>query len=129
MTFISAGLIGYGYLVIDANKLGLCEIIDGVMECLFNYNSYIDPLMFFSLALFLISPFLFFISDKIFLKWLRFAVIWILLSIFLIAITPERHAFFVMDPDKEAVSIWMGSLFVILSLIQIIWQSIKARKK
>ena len=100
-----------------------------VMNSFKLYEEINSPLFVFSLAILVVSVPLFFIADKIFLKWLRFAVIWILLSIFLIAITPERHAFFVMDPDKEMVSIWMSSLFVILSLVQIIWQSWKAGKE
>ncbi len=104
-------------------------VVAYVMNSFKLYEEINSPLFIFSLAILVVSAPLFFITDKIFLKWLRFAVIWILLSIFLIAITPERHAFFVMDPDRELVSIWMGSLFVILSLIQIIWQSIKVKKK
>ncbi|HPN54837.1 MAG TPA: hypothetical protein PLB52_02785 [Candidatus Moranbacteria bacterium] len=127
--FIGIIMLVYGYAVVNNKKLGLCKNENGKEICILHYNSYIDSVMFFSLAVILISLILFFITDKIFLKWLCFAVIWILLSIFLIAITPERHAFFNMDPDKETVSIWMGLLFIILSLIQIIWQSWKERKK
>jgi len=52
-------------------------------ECLFDQYRLvlIEPAVIFSIFLLIISPFLFFINDKIFLKWLRFAGVWIVLSI------------------------------------------------
>lgn len=78
------------------------------------------------LATSIISIFLFLISDKIFLKWLRFAVMWIILSIMAVIVTPEYAGTGVVSgPNREMVSIWMGSLFVIISLIKITWDSKK----
>lgn len=31
------------------------------------------------------------------------------------------------NPDRETVSIWMGVLFVIISLALVIWQSVKEK--
>src|SRR3989339_532519 len=92
-------------------------------ECLFDQYRLvlIEPAVIFSIFLLIISPFLFFINDKIFLKWLRFAGVWIVLSILAIIITPS-HSEGILSfggPSKELVSIWMGALFVILSLAKI----------
>ncbi|MFA7208822.1 MAG: hypothetical protein WC120_00905 [Parcubacteria group bacterium] len=80
------------------------------------------------LAIFIISIFLFFTSDKIFLKWLRFAFIWIVLAVIVIIVTPEYASTgIVSGPNREIVSICMSSLFVIISLIKIIWDSKKTK--
>ena len=93
------------------------------------HAKFLKPFFFFSLLLFIASIFLFFISDKIFLKWLKFATAWVVISIILIIFAPTSGgAWLPMNPTKELVSIWMGSLFVILSLIQIIWQSLRERR-
>jgi len=107
-TLISILLLGTAY-VMNNQSIFYSETISG-------------HLFIFNLAILIISIFLFFINDKVFIKWLRFAIVWIILSIILIALTPEYSGGWVsMNPTKEIVSIWMGSLFVILSLVKIIW--------
>ncbi|PIP28651.1 MAG: hypothetical protein COX29_00020 [Candidatus Moranbacteria bacterium CG23_combo_of_CG06-09_8_20_14_all_35_22] len=109
----SVSLLGVAYVMNGKSFLCL-EIISG-------------PLFIMGLTILIISIFLFFINDKIFLKWLRFAGVWIILSIFAIAITPSHSGGILSfgGPSKEDVSIWMGALFVILSLAKIIWDSKK----
>jgi hypothetical protein len=119
---VLVGIIAFAwsYLVANAYKLGTCHKGD---YCFFQYMNYIDPLAFYSLFLFAVSISLFFINDNIFLKWLRFAGAWIILSIFAIAIAPNHSGGILSfgGPTKEDVSIWMGTLFVILSLAKIVW--------
>jgi hypothetical protein len=125
----STALFGYGYLAANNTRLGLCKMESGKQACFIHYNSYIDPLMFFSIFLFAISLLLFFVSDKIFLKCLRFAGIWMALSIILIALTPKTSGGWIsLGPDREMVSIWMGALFFILSLGRIVWDVRKEKK-
>lgn len=70
----------------------------------------------------IISLVLFLVSDRIFLKWFRFAIVWIILSIILIAVTPEYPGGWMpLGPGRELVSLWLGGLFVVLSLGKIIW--------
>jgi len=124
--FLITGIIifGYSWVASYGDELGLCNLENGVEKCILNYNSYVDSLGFFSISIIIISLSLFFITDKIFIKWLRFATVWIILSIFLIVITPEYSGGWIsMNPDRESVSIWMGVLFVILSLGKIGWDS------
>lgn len=82
------------------------------------------------IPIFISSIILFFTFDKIFRKWLVFATIWIFISLFFISITPEYSGGWVsFTPIREQVSIWMSSLFLIISLVLItIWQ-IKEKKK
>ncbi len=81
-----------------------------------------EPLFILSLSLLIVSPFLFFITDSIFLKWLKFTLGWFFLSIIFIILAPVSSGGFIgLNPEKESVSIWMASLFVIISLILIRW--------
>ena len=108
--------------VLITSYIGPCDY--NINRCLGgNSIIVIRTLFHIFLSIFIISPFLFLISDKVFLKWLQFAGIWILLSIIAIAATPDRHNFLSLGPDRETVSIWMGSLFVIISLVKISWDS------
>ncbi|MFA6047644.1 MAG: DUF202 domain-containing protein [Parcubacteria group bacterium] len=112
---LSLVLLGAAYLMNGRNILYL--------------ESISSPLFVLSMAMLLVSIILLFINDRIFLKWLRFAIVWVILSIILIALTPEYSGGWVpMNPDRESVSIWMGSLFVVLSLAKIIWDSWKEKK-
>ena len=85
----------------------------------------------FLVAASLISLFLFLVNDNIFKKWLIFSLVWLVLSFILILVTPEYSGGWGpnFNPDRETVSIWMGVLFVIISLVLIIWQSVKERKR
>ena len=76
-------------------------------------------------SLLLVSPFLFFVRDEVFKKWLWFALVWFGTAIFFIAITPEYHAgiFEMMNPTKETVSMFFGILFVPISLGKLAWDS------
>jgi hypothetical protein len=124
---ISIVLFGWGYLVVNSFELGICK---KGLSCFLKYGSYIDPLMFYSISLIAISPFLFFIADNTFLKWLRFALVWILLSIIFIALAPvSTGGWMSFGPTKESVSIWMGSFLVIISFGLISYQNFSLKKK
>jgi fucose 4-O-acetylase-like acetyltransferase len=61
-----------------------------------------------------------------FKKWLRFAGVWFAVAAILIAVTPEyQGGWMPISPTKESVSIWMASLFVIISLAKLAWDSRK----
>lgn len=118
-------IFSYSYAASYGGEIGLCKIINGAEQCIINHNLYTDPLGFLSTSIIIISFFLFFISDKIFLKWLRFALIWIFFSFIAVVATPDRHSFMSLDPTKELVSIWLGSLFAIISLGIFVWGWLK----
>ena len=125
--FLSGVFIGYALFY--PYEFGICTSLN--RSCVFSAirKTIAEPLFLFSISSFIISIFLFFINDNIFLKWLRFAGVWIVFSAFLVAITPSHSGgiFAFGGPSKEDVSIWTGSLFVILSLAKIIWDSRKRK--
>lgn len=85
------------------------------------------PLFFLATSLFLISPFLFFISDIAFKKWLKFSLIWFGLAVIFIMISPEYQGGWIgIGPEKESVSILMSGLLIIISLGFVLYQKLKA---
>lgn len=112
--------------LLTVSYFGPCE--NKIMRCLGGNNisatrTFVHLAIPSVLSLFI----LFFLSKNIFTKWLKFAVVWIILSLFFILITPVYPGGF-MDPNREQVSIWMSGLFLIISLILIIIWHIKERK-
>jgi hypothetical protein len=120
--FISGGVVFLGW-VYDTY---LC-FSSSSSDCPFDQFrlSIFEPAMFLSLLA--TSPFLFFVRDAVFLKWLRFAIVWFVITVLLIVLAPVstggRMSF---GPTKEFVSMWMGALFVIASLAKLVWDSKKA---
>ena len=106
---VTSSIIFLSYVV-------LCDFNSG--RC-FGGNS-IPTTRFFvhiSLSLLITSPFLFFVHDKTFLRWAKFAGIWFFLSGIFVYLSPEYQGGWLgIGPEKESVSILMGILFVIISL-------------
>jgi hypothetical protein len=75
-----------------------------------------------------VSPALFFVRDTVFLKWLRFAIVWFAVAVVLIVLAPvSTGGWMNFGPTKELVSIWMGALFVVISLVKLAWDSKESR--
>lgn len=113
---VSAGVLLISYI-------GPCGF--KISRCLGGNSILVTRTMFhIFIAILISSIFLFLVNDKVFLKWVRFAAVWIILSIILIALTPEYSGGWIpQNPTRESVSILMSLLFVILSLAKIIWDS------
>lgn len=109
------GLI-YKYISSQLNGLGLILI------------TFIKPIVWSSMFFIFVSLILFFVSDFVFKKWLKFAIIWFALAAIFIAFAPTSSTQVIGNPTKETVSIWMSSLFVIISLVQLITLSIKQKR-
>ncbi len=115
--FFGSLIFGWGYLVTQSSGFGSW------------YNAYTDPSMFLSLSLIFVSIILFFFIDDVFLKWLRFSIVWLVLATILILLAPEYQGGWLgIGPEKESVSILMSILFVILSFGKIIWESRKTER-
>lgn len=130
IVFLNLIAVTCAYVILNKTLFGLCENIYSFGNshgCLDKSAQTIGkPLLFMSLSLLAISPFLFFVRDVVFLKWLRFAIAWFMLAFIFITLVPvSTGGWMNFGPTKESVSIWMGSPFVILSLVQIVWLSRK----
>jgi len=122
-------ILGISYIINNQLQFDICENVYSTAT----YQGCLDqgrdifgiPLMYLSLSLLSVSPFLFFVRDEVFLKWLRFAAVWFGIAIVLIAVTPEYHAgiFSMMNPTKESVSVLFASLFIPTSLFKLLVDS------
>ncbi|HAI74470.1 MAG TPA: hypothetical protein DCS28_01400 [Candidatus Moranbacteria bacterium] len=122
------GLLVASLVILLGSYIGQCDY--KIVKC-FGGNSIpiTRTVVHFSFAIFAISIFLFFTNNNVFLKWLRFSIVWVSFSIFIISATPEyRHGLFNIDPEKELVSIWLSLLFVIISLGIFVWSWVKKAK-
>lgn len=122
-----ASLIIGVVLILTIAYIGPCDY--ALARCLGGNSILVTRTIFhFSLSLLAVSPFLFFVRDEVFKKWLRFAGVWFTIAAVLIAITPEyQGGWMSIGPTKESVSIWMGALFVIGSLAKLAWDSRKLK--
>ncbi|XLQ20263.1 MAG: hypothetical protein ACKUBY_00595 [Candidatus Moraniibacteriota bacterium] len=105
------------------------DIKNNLFEIIFEYNWYVDPIAWMSLGLLITAIFTFFISDKIFKKWLKFTFWYFFISVIWIMISSESSGSFIEILDtKEQVSTFASIMFVIISLIMFIWLTIKEKK-
>ncbi|MEF3692342.1 MAG: hypothetical protein V3574_04800 [Candidatus Moraniibacteriota bacterium] len=92
-------------------------------------NALWEPFVYFFISVAVISAFLFLVKDKIFYKWIKFAIGYAVIAWFVILSTPVgMHSFNPIIIEREQVSIWMSSLFLVSSLVLITFWSIKERK-
>ncbi len=122
------GLI-YAYVMIYSEELGVYSVDNDIIGFMFGYQLYTDPLYFIFLGVFFTSLFTFFISDRIFKRWLIFTSVWIIVTTIFITLAPiSARDYFNLGPTKELVSVWMSGLFVIISILMFIIMSVRARR-
>ncbi|MFA5985746.1 MAG: hypothetical protein WC819_00175 [Parcubacteria group bacterium] len=115
------GMVYYQYL---------CSSIHNKLCVTTHYSATVfEPLLLAVISIFSVSIFTFFISDKIFKKWTTFTIVWFIFDAIFIVLAPTSSPYFYGGPDKESISIWMGSLFVIISFLMFIIVTIKERRK
>jgi len=119
------GLIGASLIFMVSAYFGPCD--NKLNKCFWgNSILYTRTLFHISLAILLTVPFIFFFSDKFFIKWLRFALIWFFLAIVFIVLAPVYTGGWIsFGPTKESVSIWMSGLFVAISLGMFVREHLK----
>ncbi len=113
------------------NDFYLCSSIYSATCFRTQYDDYIRVLLFWvSLAVFVVSLFTFFISEKVFKRWRVFTAFWIVATtIFVIFAPVNASGPFGIGPTKESVSVWMSILFVIISILMFIVMSIRERQR
>jgi hypothetical protein len=113
-------------------EFGFCEKIytfNGYDGCLDKIDLEIgEPLQIYALALFVISVALFFVDKKVFLSWAKFGAVWTFLTAIFVYKSPTYgHPFFPIE--KGTVSLFMAVLFILISLILIIYGSRRSSKQ
>jgi len=126
--FVSLFLSIVSIFLGDPTSLGFCT--DGSLDCIELFSEKIaQPLFLVSISLFFISIVLFFTKQEVFKAWSRFALVAIPLLALWIILTPVRcGAALGICLDKEIVS-WISSVgFLIVSLVIIIYKSLRLKK-
>lgn len=122
-----------GYVIASPYQVGLCELHDFKCFDKFPSDSFGSPLLFASISIFIISLIIYFVREEVFRSLHRFAKWYILISFFLVLITPatiiEHNA---LDPipalDKGTVTLFLSVLFFLISLLIISIKSWKLRR-
>lgn len=74
------------------------------------------------IPLFLLSIIIYKMRDEVYRVWLRFAYVWVPLSMLLIFLAPEYSGDWMYPIVKGTVAFFSSLLFIIISLILIIWK-------
>jgi len=78
--------------------------------------------------LFLFSLITYKMRDEVYRTWLRFAYVWVPLSMVLIFLAPQYSTDWMFPIEKGTVAFLSSLLFVIISLTIITWKSIAIRR-
>jgi len=101
-------------IALFSRQIGLCPS-SSYNSCAIFFDRFAESLTpVFPFLAFSISSY--FMSDRVFRTWSRFAVIWVPLSIVAIALTPEYSGDFLFPIVKGTVALGISLLFVIISL-------------
>jgi hypothetical protein len=120
------------YAVRHPLETGFCRetyMFDGIERCSDDIVSTVgDPLQIFAGSFLLISFVLLFVRKKIVFSWMKFSLIWLATSFYFISKTPVDSGAWAISFDRNYVSAMMMSLFVLISLILIVYKSLKLRR-
>lgn len=81
------------------------------------------------IPLFLLSLITYKMRNEVYRAWLRFVYVWIPLSMFAILIAPEYSSDWMFPVVKGTVAFYSSLLFVIISLVLIIWKYFYTSRK
>lgn len=126
---LSVGLLVWNYvgnyricdLLIKAGSTGSCPFI------LTNIGINLLP----TIPFFFLSLITYKMREDVYQSWARFAVVWVLLSMILIFLAPEYSSSFgitLYPVTKGSVAFISSLLFVIISLVLIIWKYFVSRR-
>jgi hypothetical protein len=88
------------------------------------FSSIGKPLFLYALFLFVTSIALFFVYDRVFLAWLKFAIIWSVTAGILVSLAPvSQGGWLGFGPEKWSVTMIMGWGLFIISIVFLVWKS------
>lgn len=90
--------------------------------------NYFSEILLISIPLLVISIITYFLQDSIYSKLSRFIKIWVPLTMFLVFISPEYGSGLV-PIDKERVSLTMIFLFLIISILTILFSYLSLKSE
>jgi drug/metabolite transporter (DMT)-like permease len=93
------------------------------------YTDYTDPALFLSLSLVASGILSFIVSEKISTQWTKMAYIFLVIEGVLVLLTPASTHIGDPTPTKEITSLFLSGGFFIWSILYLLHQTIKERKK
>jgi len=123
---VISGIISVVMLII--NYFGVYSTCVNIFECteiLFGVMMIFFPVI----PLFIFSIITYFMQVEVFNAWWRFSKIWIPLSMLAILISPSYTSNWMFPIEKGAVAFFTSALFVIISILVVIYKNLQLRKK
>ena len=106
-------------LIINPYIIGLCG--QSEKYCIFGSlaHSVGKPMFYLSFVLLILSIVVLLVSDFAFRNWLKFAYVWVPLSVLFMVFSPEYDSS-LFPMDRGRVSFFMSTLLLVISLLIII---------
>lgn len=121
-----AGFI-IAFILTSPSLLNLCS--SGDKFCFEPYDEIIgQPLGILSICLFVISIILLITREQVFYAWSKFSIIFFPMAFVIIFMAPVINGTLI-GFDKELATLYLASIFVIISLLIIIFKSFQFRKE
>lgn len=131
LIFISIVCLVVGYVVRFPVESGLCppraNWQDISCERKFPIFEVGKPLSMVPVYILPVFILLFFLPETFYLAWRRFALVFGIIGIVVIAIAPPLCDGYICIFEKDGVTLTVGSLFFIISLLIIIYQAFKKK--
>lgn len=115
-------------LIVAMGTLEPFRLCGGLWRECMDLNYIIDLLFLPIIPLFILALITYKMRDEVYRAWLRFAYVWIPLSMLLIFLAPEYSTDWMFPVVKGTVAFFSSILFVIISLILIVWKYVVARR-
>ena len=124
---VGSVVICFGWFF-DGFHTGFCNMKNGIEDCIVGYSDYASPLLFLSITVIATICVLFFVGDDIFKKWLRFFVIWLVITSFFIIKASGGGGWMGFGLTKQMVAIFMGVSLVVISVSMIAYKHFQLKK-
>ncbi len=124
LVFLFVIIFVFGIIAFQPYDYGVCHAKE---ECFLKgwRHNIAEPMILSSIGSLVSIIFTFFISIKIFKKWLIYFFIWLIVDILWVMSADTTSDYFGLTPTKETASIYMGFILVYTSLIWFILSKMK----
>jgi len=120
LSYFSVVIFVVAIILVNSHVVGLCDCTDLLGE------TFGMPLFFFSIIIFIFSLILRKLPEYVFRSWWRFTKYYFIPTVILIVIFPVT-ADSMIGPDREIMTWAMAILFLIISVILILYKSFRKR--
>ena len=127
LLLVGSGIVSVSVIIVGSTGLtyDYCPSINTPCTDLV-YDAIVNLLIF--IPLFLFSLITYKMRDEVYRAWLRFAYVWIPLSMILIFLAPQYSTDWMYPVEKGTVAFLTSLLFVTISLFVIAWKLIAIRR-